>query len=86
MYNDGTRKTRWTTRRYEQTARVRCTLWPKTYYEWYGVLPNPPETTEAEVDTMLDNIDLDFDQNQTTSTKHKYINCRTNPSSITKLP
>ena len=32
----------------------------------------------SEVDTMLDNIDLDFDQNQTTSTKQKYTNCRTN--------
>ena len=70
MYNDETRKIRWTTRGYEQTARVRCMLWPKTYCEWYEVWPNPRETTEVEVDTMLD-----FDQNQTTSTKQKYTIC-----------
>ena len=61
------------TREYEQTARVRCTLWPKTYYEWHEVWPNPPETTGAEVDTTLDNIDLDFDQNLRTTTGHDLI-------------
>ena len=82
--SDGTRKTRWTRRGYEQTARVRCMLWPKTNYEWYEVWPNPPEITEAEVDTMLDNIDLDFDQIQTTSTKQKYTNCTNDTKSASK--
>ena len=93
MYDDGARKTRWTTRGYEQTAMVQCTLWPtvaetevwpKTNYEWYEVWPNPPETTEAEVDTMLDNIDLDFDQSQTTFTKQKYTNCTNDIKSALK--
>ena len=39
--------------------------WPKTYYEWDEVWPDPPEITEAEVGVMLDDIDLDFDQRQT---------------------
>ena len=83
-YDEGARKTRWTTRGYEQTTMVRCTLWPKTYYEWYEVWPNPPEIAEAEVGTMLDNIDLDFDQSQTTSTKQKYTNCTNDIKSVLK--
>ena len=39
---------------------------------------------DAEVDTMLDNIDVDFDQSQTTSTKHKYTNCTNNIKSALK--
>ena len=38
--------------------------WPKTYYEWDEIWPDPPEITEAEVGVMLDDIDLDFDQRQ----------------------
>ena len=65
-----------------QTAMVRCTLWPKTYYEWDEVWPDPPEITEAEVGAMLDNIDLDFDQSQTTSTEQKYTNCTNDIKSV----
>ena len=84
MYDDGAKKTRWTTRGFEQTAVLRCTLWPNTYYEWYKVWPNPPETTEGKFDTMLDNIDLNFDQSQTTSTKQKYTNCTNDIKSALK--
>ena len=61
---------------------VRRTLWPKTYYEWDELWPYPPEITEAEVGAMLDNIDLDFDQSQTTSAKQKYMNCTNDIKSV----
>ena len=65
-----------------QTAMERCTLWPKTFFEWDEVWADPPEIAEAEVGAMLDNIDLDFDQSQTTSTKQKYMNCTNEIKSV----
>ena len=59
-----------------QTAMERCTLWPKIYYEWDEVRPDPPEITEAEVGAMLDDIDLDVDQSQ------KYMNCTNDIKSV----
>ena len=53
-----------------QTAMVRRTLWPtvadaevwpKTYYEWDELLPDPPEITVAEVGAMLDDFDCTND-------------------------
>ena len=52
--------------------------WPKTYYEWDEVWPDPPEITEAKVGVMLDDIDLDFDQRQTdyTCEMNTKLHCR----------
>ena len=53
-----------------QTVMVRRTLWPtvadsevwpKTYYEWDELWPDPPEITEAEVGAMLDDFDCTND-------------------------
>ena len=36
-------------------------VWPKTYYEWDELWPDPPEITEAEVGAMLDDFDCTND-------------------------
>ena len=54
----------------------------KDFYEWDEVWPDPIEFTEAEVGAMLENIDMDFDQSQTSSTKQKYTNCTNDIKSV----